>query len=166
MSKLQGGPHISILVTSGRTFIIMDAPTDQNLGAYISDLKTHKVGAVVRACEPSYSIEPLTKAGIDVKDLAYDDGAPPPQTIVGKWLEVVLEQTSKSNSIAVHCVAGLGRAPVLVAIALIESGMEAMDAVEFIRKRRRGAINQRQLKFLMSYTPRSGGGSCSSCVLL
>lgn len=35
--------------------------------------------------------------------------------------------------IAVHCVAGLGRAPVLVAIALIEAGMKFEDAVEMIR---------------------------------
>jgi protein tyrosine phosphatase type 4A len=35
--------------------------------------------------------------------------------------------------VAVHCVAGLGRAPVLVAIALMELGMKYEDAVELIR---------------------------------
>ncbi|KAJ3280296.1 Protein tyrosine phosphatase type IVA 1 [Borealophlyctis nickersoniae] len=51
--------------------------------------------------------------------------------------------------IAVHCVAGLGRAPVLVAVALIESGMAPIDAIEFIRRRRRGAFNSVQLSYLM-----------------
>lgn len=55
------------------------------------------------------------------------------------------------KSIAVHCVAGLGRAPVLVAIALIEAGMKYEDAVEMIRTQRRGALNQKQLKFLETY---------------
>ena len=45
------------------------------------------------------------------------------------------------------------RAPVLVALALIESGMKYEDAVQFIRKRRRGAINSKQLEYLEKYKP-------------
>lgn len=78
--------------------------------------------------------------------------------------------------IAVHCVAGLGRAPVLVAIALIEAGMKYEDAVEMIRGNgdrrrmavvhsfttyiialadvRRGAINAKQLQYLSQYKPK------------
>lgn len=52
-------------------------------------------------------------------------------------------------TIAVHCVAGLGRAPVLVAIALIELGMEPLDAVEFVRRKRRGAFNKPQIDYLV-----------------
>ena len=52
---------------------------------------------------------------------------------------------------AVHCVAGLGRAPVLVAIALIEAGMKFEEAVERIREVRRGAINAKQLQYLSQY---------------
>lgn len=62
------------------------------------------------------------------------------------------------ETIAVHCVAGLGRAPVLVAIALIEAGMSPLDAVTYLRERRRGAINTKQLHFLESYRRRSSSG--------
>ena len=41
----------------------------------------------------------------------------------------------------------------LVALALIESGMKYEDAVEFIRKKRRGAINSKQLEYLEKYKP-------------
>jgi len=43
------------------------------------------------------------------------------------------------------------RAPVLVAIALIEEGMEPLQAVSYIRSARRGSINQTQLEFLRDY---------------
>ena len=52
------------------------------------------------------------------------------------------------------------RAPVLVAVALVESGMEPLDAVEYVRKRRRGAINSKQIKYVESYRKRSQRGSC------
>ncbi len=47
----------------------------------------------------------------------------------------------------------------LVAIALIEKGMSPLDSVEFIRKKRRGAINNKQLQYLEHYK-RHGGKGC------
>uniref|UniRef100_A0A8I5YUI4 Tyrosine specific protein phosphatases domain-containing protein n=1 Tax=Pongo abelii TaxID=9601 RepID=A0A8I5YUI4_PONAB len=46
---------------------------------------------------------------------------------------------------------GLGRTPVLVALALIESGMKNEDAVQFIREKWRGAFNSKQLSYLEKY---------------
>ncbi len=65
------------------------------------------------------------------------------------------------GTIGVHCVAGLGRAPVLVAMALIEAGMAPLDSVIYIRERRRGAINARQLKYLEAYKKRRGEKNCT-----
>ncbi|XP_053322141.1 protein tyrosine phosphatase type IVA 3 isoform X2 [Spea bombifrons] len=48
----------------------------------------------------------------------------------------------------------VGRAPVLVALALIESGMKYEDAIQFIRQKRRGAINSKQLTYLEKYRPK------------
>ena len=53
------------------------------------------------------------------------------------------------------------RAPVLVAIALIEAGMDPLDAVHLIRGCRRGAINTKQLSFLESYRRRSKRDGCA-----
>ena len=89
--------------------------------------------------------------------------------MVDTWLTEVTSALPKAEpadgkrpAVAVHCVAGLGRAPVLVAIALIEEGLTALEAVELIRQKRRGAINASQLKFLQhEYVRRSGGGCCT-----
>lgn len=81
----------------------------------------------------------------------------PPPNVVSAWLSLVdleeRESSTKENipTIAVHCVAGLGRAPALVAIALIELGMQPLDAVEFIRRKRRGAFNKPQIAYLDTY---------------
>lgn len=70
--------------------------------------------------------------------MEYDDGGAPPAEIINAWLDVVQTtfhdapdssgpNAKEGPAIAVHCVAGLGRAPVLVAIALIEYGKVRAD---------------------------------------
>ena len=69
------------------------------------------------------------------------------------------------KTIAVHCVAGLGRAPVLVAIALIEyAGYDPVEAVSFLRKHRRGAINDKQLQYLEQYKRQTSAGC--ACIII
>lgn len=144
----------------GLKFLIMDRPTDFNLPTYLRELKKSGVTDIVRVCEPTYSTEEVEKAGISMHELAFDDGQSPPSAIIDQWLGIVKAMKAKGGCIAIHCVAGLGRAPVMVAIALIEHGMPSLEAVEYIRKERRGAINRKQLDFLMQYKPQSGGGCC------
>ena len=71
-------------------------------------------------------------------------------------------QPDEQPTIAVHCVAGLGRAPVLVAVALVERAqMDALDAISFIRARRRGAINATQMHFIEKYYKNKKKGKCN-----
>ncbi|CAM9111844.1 unnamed protein product [Ectocarpus fasciculatus] len=169
--------HPSLVEWKKLRFVIMDAPKANNLHLYIRELKKQNVVCVVRVCEPTYPASEVEAAGIKLLEMEYDDGGAPPVEIINKWLDVV--QTTFHNApdssgpngsegptIAVHCVAGLGRAPVLVAIALIEYGKDPIKAVEYIRDRRRGAINRKQLSYLDSYERRSRGNGCSSCVVM
>ncbi|XP_044246875.1 protein tyrosine phosphatase type IVA 1-like isoform X3 [Ursus americanus] len=96
-------------------------------------------------------IEELKKYG--VLDWPFDDGSSPSNQIVDDWLSLVNIKFREEPGccIAVHCVAGLGRTPVLVAVALIEGGMKNEDAVQFIRQKRRGAFNSKQLLYLEKY---------------
>lgn len=149
-------------------FIIMDAPSDANIGGYIEALKKKNCKLVIRACEPTYKVQTMMDAGIEVMDIPFPDGDSPPERELRQFLDLVHKIFSnKSNTneyVAVHCVAGLGRAPVLVTIALVESGMKPDEAVSYIRKKRRGAINQKQLNYVYSYKSNKPSPSC--CVML
>jgi len=140
-------------ITFGKlNFLITHQPTPNTLETYISDLDRRNVSQLVRVCDTTYSSEPLQEHGIKVHDWTFDDGGWPPNEIVQKFLSLCLEVFNTTNEcIAIHCVAGLGRAPVLVAIALLEAGMKCDDAIFLIRSQRRGALNDKQLEYLKQY---------------
>ncbi|ORX54061.1 phosphatases II [Hesseltinella vesiculosa] len=154
------GFHINpptFIETAKARFLIVDAPSNNNLPFYIKEFERWQVTDVVRCCEATYSMDKLKEKGIKTHDIVFSDGASPPDSIIQAWLKVIDDCCDQKNNgcIAIHCVAGLGRAPVLVAIALVEEGMPPLDAVAYIRERRRGAINKQQLKFIEAYRPRS-----------
>lgn len=187
-SRLPNPP--SLVEYRGMRFVVMDAPSESNINLYLAELERHAVTDVVRVCDPTYPKEVVERRGIRVHDWIFPDGEKPPEGIVNGWLGLVeerfgpfdrLEEEEQGGgggcnldlsatimnlqrpAVAVHCVAGLGRAPVLVAVALIEAGMSPLDAVQFVRERRRGAINTRQLKYLESYRRRSRSASSPKC---
>ncbi|KAI8929111.1 protein-tyrosine phosphatase-like protein [Entophlyctis helioformis] len=169
-------------------FLIFDAPSDRNIDLYARELLAQHATDVVRVCDPTYNKATFEDMGIRVHDWPFPDGEAPPDSVVQDWLGLVSQRfvTTKDKEkdkdkqaqllqaqqqqqqqspafppcIGVHCVAGLGRAPVLVAMALIEAGMAPLDSVIFIRERRRGAINARQLKYLEAYKRKSKDKSC------
>mmetsp|Transcript_43381 Transcript_43381/g.49898 ORF Transcript_43381/g.49898 Transcript_43381/m.49898 type:complete len:172 (+) Transcript_43381:118-633(+) len=155
----------------GLNFLIMDAPDNSTIHLYIKEMKKHNVTTLVRTCEPTYSETKLTQEDIDPHDLAFPDGLEPPDSIISTWLELVTKvfnvrkgvPDNTDRCIAIHCVAGLGRAPIMVIIALIEAGMDNMDAVDFVRRARRGAINHRQLQFLTKYKRKGVWKKAQSC---
>lgn len=154
---------VSIVETSsGFRFVIFDAPNDENLEMYIRELKKHAVQHVVRACEITYDASRLEAAGIQVTTVMFKDGDPPPADVLAKFSNTVRQVIkAEQNAIGVHCVAGLGRAPVLVATALVDEGMDPLDAIQAIRNKRKGAINSKQLNWLRTYKKKTDG-----CVLM
>lgn len=143
-------------------FVIMDAPTDHNVSFYVETLMKHKVKTLVRTCEPTYSNEQLEKAGIQIIDSRFTDDEFPSNDVIDQWLKIVYEENFiYRHPVGVHCVAGLGRSPFLVAIALIEfEKMEPVEAIDFIRKLRKGAINQKQFTHLKNYKPQFRARCC------
>ena len=88
----------------------------------------------------------------------FEDGDTPDKEMIVKWMNIVdkffmeddeattkvqnkRESSNIEKRIGVHCVAGLGRAPLLVAIALVNKGCKPPNAIELIRSKRKGAFN-------------------------
>ncbi len=130
----------------------------------------------------SYDEAPIKKEGIDVQELIFPDGQVPDMNIIRQWLETVdkffgEEGPKKSGQgeghsgkhdeekrIGVHCVAGLGRAPFLVAIALVNAGCSPVNAIDLIRKHRSGAFNHDQAGFIIDFKPmKRKSGSSKGC---
>jgi protein tyrosine phosphatase type 4A len=130
-------------------FLITNSPADENVQSFIETCLKYGVTALVRVSEKTYDAKPIEAAGIKVYNLEYPDGSTPDSLIRDKWMNVIKE--NKNGCIAVHCVHGLGRSPVLVAMALREAGMSRQESIDFIRSRRRGSFNVRQLEFLQNY---------------
>lgn len=151
-------------------FLIMDSPKESNLHLYLKECKKYNVRHIVRISEASYSTTEVENAGMDLHEMYYPDGHSPPAEIIARWIKLLAATFDSLHSnepipcIAVHCVAGLGRAPVLVAIALVEYGADTISAVTHIRERRRGAINAVQLNYLESYKPIKKNGKKPCCI--
>jgi protein tyrosine phosphatase type 4A len=160
-AKKSGGGTVSAGSDITLRLLILDAPSAQNLGNYITALQHAGVKHLVRVCAQRYRSDIVEMANIKTHAWPFEDGSPPPQPVLDQWLALVdaeirgVGEDGRCPLIAIHCVAGLGRAPILVAVALVEFGTFApLDAVSYIRERRKGSINQVQLDWLMQYTPR------------
>jgi len=123
------------------SFLIMDHPRTSNMALVLKECKKHQVTQMVRVCEmqtDSYDPISIRDVGIAHVDLPFPDGKPPPDEVLRKWVDLVssIFKDEKDSCIAVHCVAGLGRAPLMVAVALMYFGLNSTEAVALIRSRR------------------------------
>jgi protein tyrosine phosphatase type IVA len=152
--------HYSKIDSKNYTFVIFDSPNDVRLPKYVNEIVKNgpKATVWVHACDRMYETDVLLKEGVQVYDLRYDDGKTPDRSILDRWSKILGEHVNET--IAVHCIAGLGRAPLLVAIAMIEDGWDALSAIQEIRRMRPGALNMPQIKFLEVYKKSKRVKSC------
>jgi protein tyrosine phosphatase type 4A len=162
-------PAATYLEYRNLRFLILDQPANTNIVGYIEECKKWNVTHLVCVCELNYETASFEDQGIKVLNWEFPDGSPPPEIILDQWLTLVRDSTRRSrvnkektttepvkqqSCIAIHCKAGLGRAPVLVAVAMIEAGLAYDEAVERIRRDRYGALNVKQIQFLKKYQPK------------
>jgi len=161
-------------------FVILEQPKPGQDQHILQELNKHNVTHCTRVCaefEYDYTSK-FHEQGIECHALPFDDGSHPPASVIQEWSQLcdtVIATNSKCTSkvddvgtgrtaIAIHCVAGLGRAPVMVALMYIECGMSSIDAVALLKDRRRGSLNNKQINFLRNYKRQKKAGGC--CTIL
>lgn len=136
--------HIKL---NGLKVFISESPSNCTIGRFINELRTRGIKHVVRLCGQTYDPSPLVDSNIIFHDLFYPNGSIPTKELLTTWNNII----KLNEPVLVHCVSGLGRAPVLVTISLIENKMNHDIAIQYIRKKRPGSLNSNQQKLLCDY---------------
>jgi protein-tyrosine phosphatase len=81
----------------------------------------------------------------------------PASPFLSGWPAILAELISRLDAgerVIVHCRGGLGRAGLVAAILLIETGLEAEVAIRMVRAARPGAIETAaQERYVLAYAP-------------
>lgn len=108
---------------TNQKFLLLDAPTRKTLPTYIDVFQRENVSDLIRICHrPSvnnnkdneYDAEELeSMTGIKVNDdIKFEDGGVPSNEAIQSWLNLAQKAKENQTTIGVHCIAGIGRAPV------------------------------------------------------
>jgi cell division cycle 14 len=120
---------------------------------YLDVFKSKNVSTVIRLNEKNtYKASAFTCAGFAHYDLEFPDCSTPPDLVVDKFLRIC-EQAP--GTIAVHCLAGLGRTGTLIATYLMKHvRFTAWEAISWLRICRPGSVIGSQQTYLMKQQTR------------
>eukprot|EP00474_Spongospora_subterranea_P011399 CRZ11857.1 hypothetical protein [Spongospora subterranea] len=136
----------------GRRYVISPLPTTALVPIWVARLRELEVGLLVRLSEDqSYTAQDL--GDIRFVEFPLQDGAVPNSEQVTAWNELAegFFKCNPGRALAIHCTAGLGRSAVVVAISLMNARLSAEKAIELIRSKRKGALNAKQVAFVLDY---------------
>ena len=108
--------NYSIIMTKNVEFILTDNPS-HNMLEFNNFCRLRSVNYIIRISKDKYNID----NNIIVKDLFFNDGDYPPDSVINEFNNFIEECKNKfvRPVIVIHCTAGLGRAPCLIALEMI-----------------------------------------------
>lgn len=108
--------------------------------AALEELAAHGIRRVVNLHLGAHAEGRLATYGMRELHLPVEDMTAPSTSQITEALAAIDEATRKGEPVAVHCVAGLGRAGTIVACWLVTQGMDPDAAIKRVRELRPGSI--------------------------
>lgn len=139
-------------------FIVSGAPGDMN--KFKMQLLNYGITDVVKACDIKYSHVDISSI-CKIHEFVFEDGKFPSSEMTYEWIKLIHEtfyiinttdiELKSEKLMLVHCVAGLGRSPLLVCIAIIVcENKTSIEAVKLAREKMGPVLNTKQLDFLFN----------------
>lgn len=144
------------------------SPDESSIEDYSRFMKKKGVTDVFCFCSLSYNPAVLENRGINFHHLQFEDGSRPPDETLAEFDTIIdsVILTDPNPCIAIHCHAGMGRAPTVLAYLMISRyRWDSADSVQHIRRKRKAAINTKQLDWIL-YAKIRKIGKREGCVIL
>lgn len=134
------------LTKNNITFLVTASPSESNIDEYMKMLKNKSVDLVIKMTnENLYDTAIYEKNNIKYIYFFVDDG----EILTDKQIFYLLDIITDHKSICIHCSAGLGRAPLALALILIlKFNQDPFSTIEEIRTEIPFAFNNKQINFL------------------
>jgi protein tyrosine phosphatase type 4A len=145
-------------------YIVFNSPSES--GELLKLINKFNINIIFRLCEPLYD-----KNDIDIKFIDQDlpDGSFPSIDIINNFIFEIdnLLLYNKHITIGIHCKAGLGRAPLITAILMMnyDKKISSFDVITNIRNKIKGSINSKQLNELKEYENNISSQNKCKCVI-
>lgn len=165
---------------------ISKSPTQSSIEQYVEFMIRENITDVFNFCNKDkdktrYNHELLKSKGIKVHVLYFNDGDNPPHDILEGFNQIIDSIISKNDdskndsnnvvNVLFHCIAGLGRAPIMLAYLMISrfgynSKSKRYDVITKIREKRRYAFNSKQIEWVYNYKVKHKNDSGCKCIII
>jgi protein tyrosine phosphatase type 4A len=137
------------IVKNNRIFSVTGSPSNYNINEYIKYLKSKSIGIVIKLNEKDlYDTSKFKQNNIEFIHIEIQDGNIPSKDDIIKINKI----SNEYNSICMHCTAGLGRAPLVLALIMIlQFDQDPHDTAIEIRKKIPDCLNKFQIEFLTEF---------------